>query len=110
MNTAGTSPTPVFEYGHTSTLPTGTTQQNTDGTADPASNYSADGTITIIIPNSEVGGLNAGDQLVNIDGKTQLEVGAAGTGLLETIDSTVAGRYILVGNSYCAGALSASAK
>ena len=36
------------------------------------------------------------------DGETQLEVGAAGTGLLETIDSTSAGRYILIGNQACA--------
>jgi len=102
MNTDGTSGAPVFQYGDTSTLPTGTTQQNTLGSADPASTYTADGTITIVIDDSLVGGLQAGKTLVNINGKTQLEVGAAGTGLLETIDSTSAGRYILVGNTYCA--------
>ncbi|MBV9403996.1 MAG: hypothetical protein JO211_01530, partial [Acidobacteriaceae bacterium] len=103
MNTDGTTGTPTFEYGHTSTLATGSTQQNTDGAADPASTYSADGTITIVIDDSLVGGVKAGDSLVNINGRTQLLVGAAGTGLLETIDSTSAGRYILVGNSACAG-------
>ena len=103
MNTDGTSGTPVFEYGHTSTLATGTTQQNTDGAADVASTYSADGTITIVIDDSLVGGVKAGDTLVNINGRTQLLVGAAGTGLLETADSTSAGRYILVGNAACAG-------
>ncbi|MBV9611998.1 MAG: hypothetical protein JO091_05975 [Acidobacteriaceae bacterium] len=103
MNTDGTSGTPVFEYGHTSTLATGTTQQNTDGAADAASTYSADGTITIVIDDSLVGGVKAGDTLVNINGRTQLLVGAAGTGLLETADSTSAGRYILVGNAACAG-------
>jgi len=47
--------------------------------------------------------VKAGDTLVNINGRTQLLVGAAGTGLLETADSTSAGRYILVGNAACAG-------
>ncbi|MBV8895430.1 MAG: fibronectin type III domain-containing protein, partial [Acidobacteriaceae bacterium] len=103
MNTDGTSTTPVFQYGHTTTLATGTTQQNTDGTAEASSKYTSDGTITIVVPDSVIGGLKAGDQLVNVNGKTQLEVGAAGTGLLETIDSTVAGRYILVGNASCRG-------
>ena len=103
MNTEGAPPTPVFQYGHTTTLATGTTNQTTDGTADPSSNYSPDGTITIAVPVSAVGGIKAGDQLVNINGKTQLQIGAAGTGLLENIDSTVAGRYIVVGNASCAG-------
>ena len=103
MSTAGTGPAAVFEYGHTATLATGSTQQVHDGSADASSTYSADGTITLVIANSLVGGVKAGDTLVNINGKTQLQVGAAGTGLLETIDSTSAGRYILVGNAYCAG-------
>ncbi len=110
MNTDGTSATPVFEYGHTTTLATGTTQQNTDGAADASSNYTADGTITIVIADSLVGGVKAGDQVVNVNGKTQLEVGAAGTGLLETIDSTSAGRYIAIGNGACAAGTSASKK
>ena len=103
MSTAGTGPAAVFEYGHTTTLATGSTQQVRDGSANASSTYSADGTITLVIANSLVGGLKAGDTLVNINGKTQLQVGAAGTGLLENIDSTSAGRYILVGNAYCAG-------
>jgi hypothetical protein len=103
MNTNGAGGTPAFEYGHTSTLATGTTQQTSDGAANASSAYSADGTISIVIDDSLVGGLKAGDTLVNINGRTQLLVGAAGTGLLETIDSTAAGRYILVGNAYCAG-------
>ena len=103
MNTSGSGAAPVFEYGHTATLPTGTTQQVKDGAADPSSTYSADGTITLVIDNSLVGGVMAGDSLVNLNGRTQLLVGAAGSGLLETVDSTSAGRYILVGNAYCAG-------
>jgi hypothetical protein len=103
MSTAGTGPTPVFEYGHTATLASGTTQQVKDGSAGASSTYSADGTITLVIADSLVGGVKAGDTLVNINGRTQLLIGAAGTGLLATIDSTSSGRYILVGNAYCAG-------
>jgi hypothetical protein len=103
MSTAGVGPAAVFEYGHTTTLASGTTQQVKDGSADASSTYSADGTITLVIANSLVGGLKAGDTLVNVNGRTQLLAGANGTGLLETIDSTSAGRYILVGNAYCVG-------
>jgi len=103
MSTSGTGTAPVFQYGHIATVAGGTTQQTTDGSADPSSTFSADGTITLVIDDSLVGGLQAGDTLVNINGKTQLLVGADGTGLLETIDSTSSGRYILVGNAYCAG-------
>lgn len=103
MNTTGATAMPAFEYGHTTKLASGTTQQVRDGAADPASMYNADGTITIVIDDSLVGGLKAGDTLVNINARTQTEVGAAGRGLLATIDATSAGRYILVGNAYCAG-------
>ncbi len=101
MNTEGASTTPVFQYGHVTALATGNPSLTTDGTADPASTYNADGTITIIIDDSEVGSLVAGNQLVNIYGETQLLVGGGGTGLLETIDSTSAGRYIMLGNTAC---------
>ena len=103
MSTSGASTSPVFQYGHTAVLTGGGTQQVTDGTADPASTFSADGTISIVIADSLVGGLSAGNTLVNINGKTQTLIGADGTGLLATIDSTSSGRYILVGNAYCAG-------
>lgn len=104
MNTTGAGSTAAtFEYGHIATLATGSTQQVTDGAADASSTYSADGTITLVIADGLVGGVKAGDTLVNINAKSQLLVGAAGTGLLATVDSTSAGRYILVGNAYCAG-------
>jgi Fibronectin type III domain len=88
--------TPAFEYGHVSGSST------TDGAADPASSFSADGTITIVIGNSLVGNPQHGDQLVDIEGETQLLVGGGGTGLLETTDTTRPGRYILTGNQGCA--------
>lgn len=87
---------PAFEYGHVSGNST------TDGSADPASSFSANGNLTIVIPNALVGNLKAGDQLVDVHGETQLLAGAAGTGLLETIDVTRPGRYILAGNQSCA--------
>jgi PKD repeat protein len=102
MNTEGASTTPAFEYGHVTTLATGNPSLTKDGTAGAGSTFAADGTILIIIEDSKVGGLKPGDQLVNVFGETQLLVGAAGTGLLENIDSTPAGRYILVGNPGCA--------
>jgi PKD domain len=102
MDTTSNPATPAFTYGHVTTLATGNPSLTTDGTADAGSNFNANGTILIIIDNSKVGSPHPGDQLVNINGETQLEVGAAGTGLLETIDNTSAGRYILLGNQACA--------
>jgi len=103
MSTSSAGTAATFEYGHTTTLASGTTQQVKDGAADPSSTYSADGTITLVIANSLVGAPQAGDTLVNVNGRTQLLAGALGTGLLETVDSTAAGRYVVVGNAYCAG-------
>ena len=102
MDTTSNPATPEFTYGHVTTLATGNPSLVTDGTADTGSTFNANGTILIIIDNSKVSSPAPGDQLVNLYGETQLEVGAAGTGLLETIDSTSAGRYILIGNQACA--------
>ena len=103
MNTQppASTTTPVFNYGHTTTLATGNKNLVTDGTADAGSTFSSDGTILIIIDDSKVGGLKPGDQLVNVNAETQQLVGAD-AGLLVTIDSTSAGRYILIGNVACA--------
>jgi PKD repeat protein len=102
MDTTGDPTTPEFTYGHVTTLATGNPNLVTDGSADTGSTFNASGAILIIIDNSKVSSPVPGNQLVNINGETQLEVGAAGTGLLETIDSTSAGRYILIGNQACA--------
>jgi PKD repeat protein len=102
MDTTSDPTTPEFTYGHVTTLATGNPSLVTDGSADTGSTFNASGTILIIIDNSKVSSPVPGNQLVNINGETQLEVGAAGTGLLETIDSTSAGRYILIGNQACA--------
>ena len=102
MHTTSNPTTPEFTYGHVTTLATGNPSLVTDGTADTGSAFNADGAILIIVDDSKVSSPVPGNQLVNIYGETQLEVGAAGTGLLETIDSTSAGRYILIGNQACA--------
>ncbi len=70
-----------YAYGTVGTTTT------TVGTADNGSN-SADGTITITVANNKVGNPMIGQAITTIQGRTQLLVGAAGTGLLETIDST----------------------
>jgi hypothetical protein len=107
MNTNGTGGTPAFEYGHVTVLASGNKNLVTDGTADAASNFKADGTILIIVDDSKLGtppsgGLNPGDDLVSINGNTQTLVGGGGAGLLITVDSTVNGAYILAGNQFCA--------
>ena len=107
MNTNGIGGTPAFEYGHVTTLASGNQDLVTDGSADPASTFNADGTILIIVDDSKLGvppsgGLNPGDQLVSINGNTQTLVGAAGAGLLLTVDTTMSGAYIVVGNQKCA--------
>ena len=83
---------------------TGGTTTTTVGTADNGSN-SADGTITITVANNKGGNPMIGQAITTIQGRTQLLVGAAGTGLLETIDSTtVTGTnpsYTLAGHAGC---------
>ncbi|PYV13236.1 MAG: hypothetical protein DMG21_21545 [Acidobacteria bacterium] len=103
MNTEGTTAAPAFTYGHIASLPTGGKHFVTDGTAD-SGRWAPDGTIQIVIADSKVGGLAPGSQLVNINGTTQTEAGTSVTGgLLLTIDSTGAGKYVVVGNQSCSG-------
>ena len=59
----------------------------TQGDAD-AGTFTPDGTITITIATSKVGNPAPGQDLTAINARTQLLVGAAGTGGLVTIDST----------------------
>jgi PKD repeat protein len=88
----------VYGYGTVGTTTT------TLGTADDGTN-SADGTITITVANSKVGNPTPGQTITAVQGRTQLLVGAAGGGLLQTIDSTTvtgtAPMYSLVGHTLC---------
>lgn len=75
MTTDNTAPTPIvtFEYGTVATLSEvvlGVPTENPVGTPDPASNFNADGTITIFVPKSAVGNPHAGDLLGAVCGRT----------------------------------------
>jgi hypothetical protein len=101
MNTF--DPTAIkYAYGHIEVdATTGVNNNVTDGTADPASGYNADGTITLVIGNDKVGGPAAGQSLVAVTGEVRLLVGAT-RGLLAVVDSTGTGSYTVFGNDYCA--------
>ncbi len=87
-----------FGYGTVGTTTT------TVGTADDGAT-NANGTITITVANSKVGNPTVGQTIIKVQGRTQLLVGAAGTGLLSTIDSTTQTgndpMYSLVGHTLC---------
>lgn len=101
MNTF--DPTGVkYSYGHIEVDPTTNVNNNvSDGTADPASGYTTDGTITLVIGNGKVGNPAAGQSLVAVKGEVRMLVGAK-TGLLALVDDTGAGSYTVYGNDYCA--------
>jgi hypothetical protein len=64
----------TFEYGLIKTqvvgLLVGVPQTTSLGTADPTSNFTADGTITILVPKSAVGNLSPGDLMGGILART----------------------------------------
>ena len=115
--TSGTSVTPEFVYGVQTSSPTGGTGDSTfgpiQGGIDKVHN-----TITFVLPASLLLPPNgtfpnatpgtsgtppsAGSVLTGIQGKTLALVGAVGTGLLATMDTTPTGSYTLVGNGFCA--------
>src|SRR6266542_3757614 len=107
MTTSDTAnPTGVaFHYGHTTAGTGGVRNQTTDGAADSGT-FNADGTITIKISNSKLifntagGSLpppSAGEQLINVSGFTQQQVGI----ILAALDTTGSGSYIVSGNQAC---------
>jgi len=100
MNTANAQGTPSFEYGHVAVGPSGS-DDVVDGPLDASSGYSPDGAISLVVDDIDVGGLVAGNTLQNVHATTQLLAGGSGAGVLETMDTTVNGSYILVGNASC---------
>ena len=91
-----------YRYGHISVDPTtGVNNNVNDGTADPASTFAADGTITLVIGNNKVGNPTAGQSLLAVKGEVRVLVGAT-TGLLELVDDSGSGSYVVAGNDYCA--------
>ncbi|MGH7735243.1 MAG: hypothetical protein ACREOE_16525, partial [Gemmatimonadales bacterium] len=113
--TGGTSVTPEFVYGVQSADAAGGTLNTTLGPIQGT--YStANNTITWVMPESLVmppicttTGCTAGSGTTTlgpgsrlaVHGETVVLVGALGTGLLETIDTTPTGTYTLVGNAAC---------
>ncbi|NKF23950.1 protease pro-enzyme activation domain-containing protein [Solimonas marina] len=100
--------TPVFNYGTHSVLPgAGLGDYTVLGTLDDTSNYTADGTITLVLDKSAIG-LQTGDQLTNIISSTRVSVPDDTTGTLPlgeglTQDSAGASQpYTLIGNDVCA--------
>jgi hypothetical protein len=72
--TTGATGAPTFEYGTIATavvgLVVGVPTETMVGTPDPASNFQADGTITIYVSKSAVGNPQPGDLLGAVNGRT----------------------------------------
>ena len=109
MSTANASDanevTPTFEYGKTEYLatPAATVGEFAKiGDLDPASNFNADGTITMVVDPSLVG-LGPGKLMDNIFSKVRRSSPAESNNIGLTNDDTLAeaGSYTLVGNSNC---------
>jgi len=75
--------------------------------ADPASGYTADGTIRIVVPRSGIGNPSAGQILSSFLTRVRVEAGPTGSALTpdNAPDSLAgAGSYRLIGNENCANA------
>ncbi|MEP7015679.1 MAG: PKD domain-containing protein [Verrucomicrobiota bacterium] len=103
----GTPAAPVFKYG--TFAPTGGTggaygAPNTRlGNADPASHFSADGTITIVIPRSALGNSPVGAHLTGFLVRVRFGSDAAAVTPDNMPDSLApSGDYTVVGNASCA--------
>ena len=97
-----------FNYGTSEVLEDTVRVYNVEGSLDPASNYQADGTITLVLDKAVVG-LRTGDVLTGIVSSIRQSspdsAGAAGL----TVDSAAASSdYALVGNDVCRGGGSAT--
>jgi PKD repeat protein len=87
---------PVFQYGLT-TAPTLTT-------ADAASGFSADGTITIVVPTSGIGNPQPGQNLSGFLTRIAFDLAVVGTITPDNMPDSLAptGSYTLKGNAFCA--------
>ncbi|MGH9874879.1 MAG: PKD domain-containing protein [Pyrinomonadaceae bacterium] len=96
---------PTFTYGSTGVFQDATRVFSTIGNLDPASNASADGTITLVLPKSAIGDPQPGQAITSVFGSVRLTVPSAlpGTGgTNETIpDSTGTGSYALRPANLC---------
>jgi len=93
----------------------GVPQENLIGSADPASNFNPDGTITIFVPKSAVGNPQPGDLLGAVNGRTftgdtpETNTLERSTLLIDhtfvkgnTDNSYPAATYTIAGNNVCA--------
>lgn len=64
--------------------------------------FSADGTIRITVANANVGDPQPGEALSGLYARSEMLIGALGTGALQVMDETGAGSYRLSGNAACA--------
>jgi PKD repeat protein len=96
---------PAFTYGSTGVYQGASRVFVTLGNLDPASNATADGTITLILPKSAIGNPTPGQAITSIFGSVRATVPSAipGTGgTNETIpDSTGTGSYALRPSNLC---------
>ena len=100
-------PTPVFNYGYNTINAGGFGQYQILGTLNAASNFTPDGTITLVLDKSAFG-LATGDELTHLDIETRTSAPddptgttSAGVGLTQE-SAGAAVPYTLVGNSTCA--------
>jgi PKD repeat protein len=98
---------PVFNYGYRTLNAGGFGQYQVVGTLNAASNFTTDGTITLVLDESAFG-LAAGSQLTHLDIETRTSAPddptgttSAGVGLTQESAGTAVA-YTLVGNSTCA--------
>ena len=105
---------PVFNYGTHGVLPVvGLGTFTIDGTLDAASNYNADGTITLVLDKSALG-IQTGDKLTNVAASIRVSTPDDPTGSLplgEGLTVSTGGDpnpYTVVGNSLCASLVGGS--
>jgi len=95
-----------FEYGEilvTSAVITSVGQPSKLGDADPASRYSPDGTIRIVLSTNKIGNAVPGDLIGGLVARTYIGAGSVATTFRAAIDAADdAQTYMLVGNDYCA--------
>jgi hypothetical protein len=97
MNTCDPLASPSFAYGHVEG-----TIQTSDGDLPPgAASYSPDGTIRLEVDPALVGNPQSGYVLSAVTGEVRLLIGAACTGLIQTLDSGTGLPYTFEGNDYC---------
>jgi hypothetical protein len=97
--------TPAFKAGDVTVLSLPalslTTYQYTDD-LDPASNFNADGTITLIVPENLIDSPKPGDALTALEGRTRITTFSAAHSAGRAMDDTDVASYVVVGNDTCA--------